>query len=645
MPANVKAGGAYIELFAKDSRMMQAIDGASSGLNSLGTKLVGIGAKLGAAGLAATSTLVAAAVDFAHAGATIDDASTRTGTTAEALSSLAHAAQQSGADLAGLESGLIKMQKNITAAADGSAGAVDAFDSLGLKWQDLAGMTPDEQFKTLADKLATIENPARRAATAMEIFGKGGATLLPLLAEGREGIEKLQEESHALGITWNTEDAKSAAEFDDGLDRLNSTLKRTWQAVGAALAPALTNLAGIVTDTAADVKQWLDANRPLVVSLAAGAAAVTALGGALIIAGGAVVAIGAVIGGLGTILTTAGAAIGILMTPLGALTAAVATFGAVYVTEATNTAEATNWLADHFGPLRDDATGAFSAIADALAAGDISTAAKQLWSFLQTVWHRGKVALFEIWNSLATDVATRWEKVKGDMATGWIEFTAGIEIAWISATSTIGGLWEDLQDSLRQMWAGFFGWFEDKFLALIGFFEKLTSSEEEAAAIDKKTAEARAVAAAANNAAATTSTTDPAGRQSALNDQLAAIGKRTSDQIAAAQADAGRATAAAAANPPAQLDLVAAQQELADSLAEFRQQMDTAAQARADRPGGFDLAAANIDTEALLTGSGDKSSVSGTFSATAAAGLATEPAQETNRILRRIEQQGQLAFR
>jgi hypothetical protein len=54
----------------------------------------------------------------------------------------------------------------------------------------------------------------------MQLFGRGGAALLPMMNEGREGIAKLREEARRLGLVMSTEDAVSADKLDDSINRV-----------------------------------------------------------------------------------------------------------------------------------------------------------------------------------------------------------------------------------------------------------------------------------------------------------------------------------------------------------------------------------------------------------------------------------------
>src|SRR5690606_5551309 len=133
-----------------------------------------------AAGGAVIAPLLAAVQHFATAGDQVNKASDRTGVAVEALSELAYAADQSGANLETLEAGLRRMQASVLDAAKGSKSAQENLAMLGLTVEQLASLSPDQQFKLLADRLSRIEDPTLKAALAMKIFGKSGTQLLPL---------------------------------------------------------------------------------------------------------------------------------------------------------------------------------------------------------------------------------------------------------------------------------------------------------------------------------------------------------------------------------------------------------------------------------------------------------------------------------
>ena len=72
----------------------------------------------------------------------------------------------------------------------------------------------------MAEALAKVESASTRAALAQDIFGRAGTTLLPLVAEGAEGLEALRQKARDLGNTFTTEGAASAAAFKDAINEL-----------------------------------------------------------------------------------------------------------------------------------------------------------------------------------------------------------------------------------------------------------------------------------------------------------------------------------------------------------------------------------------------------------------------------------------
>ncbi|MFB3892449.1 MAG: hypothetical protein ACE15C_10560, partial [Phycisphaerae bacterium] len=163
---------------------------------------------------------------FSKMGDDLAKMSARTGFSVETLSELGFAADLSGASMEVLENGIRKMQRTLVDAAQGSKSAQDALAMLGLAVADLAGLSPEEQFKLIADRLAKIEDLTIKAAAAMELFGRNGTELLPMLSGGAAGIERLQEQARKLGLTISTEDAKAAERFNDILSIMWKVLKQ-----------------------------------------------------------------------------------------------------------------------------------------------------------------------------------------------------------------------------------------------------------------------------------------------------------------------------------------------------------------------------------------------------------------------------------
>ena len=262
----IRAGRAYVELYADRSKLVRGLRMAGAKIAAFGkAAAVGI-AGVGAAGAAVAAPFALAAKSFAKFGDEMGKASTRTGVSVEALSGLKHAAEQGGASFGALENGLRRMQKGIGDAAQGTGEAVDALNTLGLSAADLMGLSPDEQFKTIADRVAGIADPTMRAAAAMDIFGKSGTSLIPMMSQGAAGIEAMQQEAADLGLILSTEDAKAAEGFTDALSRMSKVGKMAINHLGAAVVGGSGGLVDGITAKLAQISAKIREYRPVIVA-------------------------------------------------------------------------------------------------------------------------------------------------------------------------------------------------------------------------------------------------------------------------------------------------------------------------------------------------------------------------------------------
>jgi hypothetical protein len=165
---------------------------------AVGATLAGAAAKLGsmaidAAFSVATKTVQSfgAALDM---GGRLNDLADRTGLAVDRVLLLERAFQNAGVGADSLGPILNKMQKALVDAEDGTSKAAYAFADLGLSLSQLRGLSPEEQLRTIGKAIAAIPDPAQRAATAMEIFGKSGGALNQVFANFDDEIEtaKLQ---------------------------------------------------------------------------------------------------------------------------------------------------------------------------------------------------------------------------------------------------------------------------------------------------------------------------------------------------------------------------------------------------------------------------------------------------------------------
>jgi len=424
--SGIRAGRAYVELGTSD-KLAAGLKKARAQLAAFSAAVTGIGRRMSVLGLGALSGMGLAAKAFAEAGGALMDMSGRTGMSVEALSELQFAAKQSGVEMEALEGSVRKMQKNIAEAATGSGSAAKAFSDLGLSAAALLAMSPDQQLEAIADRLGGIQNPAQRAAAAMEIFGKSGAGLLPLMQDGAGGIAALRKQARALGLTMSTEDAKAADELDDSLAALWMTGKRLYTTIGSALAPVLTSTAKAITGIVSSSMAWLRQNRGLVVAAAGVAAAIAAAGVALL-------GLGTVAGIAATVLGAIGTTLGILLSPIGLVVGAVAGAGFALLKFTNGGSKALKWLKTNFGQLYDGAKDVLKNIGDALESGQLDLAAKVAWAGLRVAWHEGIIDLKTAWSEFGTWMQKTFVTTAFAISDTWRKATEGIrrEGNWVT---------------------------------------------------------------------------------------------------------------------------------------------------------------------------------------------------------------------
>jgi hypothetical protein len=314
----------FVTIGAETSGFQKGIQGMSANLRKAGAIMTGVGAAI-------TGSMIAITKQWANAGDEVQKLAEKTGFSTERLSELRYMADLSGTSLGTLETGLKRMATVIFDANSGMQSAVDSFSALGLSIQDLMGLNPEEQFNKIIGALANIEDPTIRAALAVELFGRAGTDLLPLLAEGSEGMNRMAQEARDMGVVFGREAADSAARFNDAITKVKTAFQGAGASVAENLAPILSDFLEKVAKVIAAMSQWAKEHPGLVkaIVLVVGAlgAFMMAVGPILMVLPG----IMALISGITAALPFLGAAFAVLTGPVGWAIAAFAALIAIGV--------------------------------------------------------------------------------------------------------------------------------------------------------------------------------------------------------------------------------------------------------------------------------------------------------------------------
>jgi len=170
----------------------------------------------------------------------------RLGANADQLTALGFAAEQAGSSTSLLNSAIEKMQNNLGEAQSGNATAIEAFGQLGLSMSELAGLRTDEVFAKVAEQIQLLGDDTAATKIAIDLFGRSGGELLPLLKGGAEGLNEMGKQAEQMGLLLG-DNRKTVEAANDAIN----AMKRAWgafiQQVAIAVAPALKAIADLLT--------------------------------------------------------------------------------------------------------------------------------------------------------------------------------------------------------------------------------------------------------------------------------------------------------------------------------------------------------------------------------------------------------------
>lgn len=423
---SVRAGEAYVEAFLKDNKLVRGLEGVRRRLNAFGSFMMGIGTKAAAAGALIAAPLLAAVNHFTKTGDVVQKAAIRTGFSTEAISELGYAAEQSGANLEMMANGLKFMARFTDAVKEGTAEATDRLDEFGISTQEFLAASPEQRFEMLADGIAGIKDESLRAAAAMDIFGRSGDMLIPLLEGGAQGVRSLRMEAKQLGLSISRKEADEAAAFGDAWNRVKKATMGGVFALGSSLVPGLMLVVDLMQKGAVAVGDFLRENKVLGVILGGVAAGLFLAGGAAIALGVAMKGLALGVGIVTTAFTILGAVIGFLLSPIGLVVAAIAGISALFLTQTEAGKRFAGDVGESFKNVADTAKFAWGGIVAAIKKGDLELAAGIAMAALRLAWSETILWLTE-----------KWVWFKKTFRDGWADLGTGIRLIWNNVTAAI----------------------------------------------------------------------------------------------------------------------------------------------------------------------------------------------------------------
>ena len=187
---------------ARASRRSDGLAASTNKVSAGVTKMTKALAVVGAAALAATAAIIAMTARIAEQADEIGKNSTALGLTTDSYQELTLAMELTGSSMEAGASSFRRLAANALDAQQGLGTAMAVFSQIGVSATTATGQirSMDDMLADIADAFQDMPDGAEKTARAMDLFGRSGARLIPLLNEGSEGIEAMRQEARDLGL-------------------------------------------------------------------------------------------------------------------------------------------------------------------------------------------------------------------------------------------------------------------------------------------------------------------------------------------------------------------------------------------------------------------------------------------------------------
>lgn len=213
------------------------------------------------AATAAAASIFGIAAHTAHTGEEIKNTSEKLGIATDQLQKLQYAAAQSNQTAEEFTFSMGNLNRHISEARKGTANSVQAFQEIGgsFDFAALKGGDTNKVLESIAETFKNAPDGPKKTALAMELFGRGGARMIPLLNKGRDGLKEFGEEAERMGIIMNEETIHNSEKFNKALNLSLAVIGSIKNLVGGALLTPLTEMMQ-------KFAEWVAMNREMISS-------------------------------------------------------------------------------------------------------------------------------------------------------------------------------------------------------------------------------------------------------------------------------------------------------------------------------------------------------------------------------------------
>jgi hypothetical protein len=173
------------------------------------------------------------------AAAGMNDLAIQTGASAAALMAFKEIGATSDTTVESMVGAMGKLAKGMAVATEESKGLPQALKAIGIDFDALKAMSPDQQMIAIAKGFDQFADGAGKSAAAMAIYGKEGMKMLPFLADLAAESDSVTKALTAQEIASKASLAGMSDSFGDNMTKIGQSMNESRKAISFGMLPAL----------------------------------------------------------------------------------------------------------------------------------------------------------------------------------------------------------------------------------------------------------------------------------------------------------------------------------------------------------------------------------------------------------------------
>ena len=190
---------------------------------------------------------------MAEMGEQVERSSAILGTSTKSVQELGFIAKSTGGDAEGLALAMERLQVNLQKAQAGAGPAYQALQALGLSAKALSALPLDAQLNRIADAFAKFADGPNKTAIAIELLGRAGAQMIPLLDQGSAGLDRWRQAADDAGVVMTRSVLGALTDTEHALVTARASIMGLGEVIVATFSKSIVEAAHELTEFTSDL--------------------------------------------------------------------------------------------------------------------------------------------------------------------------------------------------------------------------------------------------------------------------------------------------------------------------------------------------------------------------------------------------------